>query len=241
MKNVENQWDRISRSAWRGVYLNELYWLSRETSELCDAVFQAVVPPPSAHESFVQIDHEVHNKIYRALNNAARINSLIKDRPRKMGSQSAGQYEIQRQRVRWLTAILDGIVIQELRSSRVRHSLEHFDEFIDETALKSIRGGIPMPTFFPLDMVLGRESTMQDFTVNHMGATHTYPLRVYLAEEQVFINCGKRINLADVATECRAIAERVSILVTDGKGQPFHVDDDRGSLMVIIGSASDYE
>lgn len=231
MKNADSHWERIARTGWPSVYLTELYWLAEESRELCQEVFEAVPTPPTGG-SYVQVDHAIHRKIYRILNNAARISALIKDRPRH-NSQSAGQYEIQTRRARWMRSILDGVKVEEISHAKVRHSLEHFDEFIDETALKSSRGQIPLPSFFPVDFVLGRSSTLDALACGPLEGFKTYPLRVYLAEERTFINCGRAIRLNLLSQECAAIATRL-LSVVPGLRQEDE-SEQRGSRMLVLG------
>ncbi|MEI2279000.1 hypothetical protein OHC50_16165 [Paenarthrobacter ilicis] len=234
MKNIESHWERICRTNWPNIYLRELYWLARETSELCESVFEAAPAPKPGPASYITVDHTIHLNIYRALNNAARITALVKDRPKR--NQSAGQYAIQKERIHWLLEVLSGVKISELTHAKVRHTLEHFDEYVDETALKSSRGQIDMPTVFSVDMVLGRESTIDliaNVTPNMMGAT-SYPIRVYCAEERVFLNCGKRVNLGSIAQESADIAAAVLA------HSPHVLEDtdvstsNRGSTMMVI-------
>lgn len=231
MKNIDNHWNRIAQSPWGRVYLDELYWLARDTSRLCSEIFEdAPAPPPT--ESYLAVDHRLHGKIYRILNNSARIGSLIKERARR--DQSAAQYAIQQQRVKWLQSALEGLEIKELLNPKVRHSLEHFDEFIDETALKSSRGDIRRPSFFPIDMALGREDTLQVFANKNLAGAASYPLRVYLGEEQTFVNCGRRVDLGRIATECAAISERVAEIQPSVQQDGVESSEHRGSSLLVI-------
>lgn len=235
MKNTEANWDRIKSSNWGNVYLTELYWLAKEAHELCLQVFEAA-PAPAPGESYYKVDHKVHRDIYRILNHAARIGALIKDRPRRQGNQSAGQYEIQHKRVTWLRGVLDGLELKETLNSKVRHSLEHFDEFIDETALKSSRGNLQAPTIFPLDMALGRRDTIEGMMTGPLSGGSVYPLRVYVAETQLFLNCGRQIDLGKIAAECSQIHERVAAVA------PYLAMDtesgERGTQMLVMGEGS---
>ncbi|MFE4195263.1 hypothetical protein ACFRJ9_05310 [Paenarthrobacter sp. NPDC056912] len=233
MKNTENHWERIARTGWKTVYLSEIYWLAVENLELCEEVFTSAVTPPPG-ESYLRVDHGIHRKIYRILNNAARLSALMKDRDRRAG-QSAGQYEIQSRRVRWIRSVLDGIAIAEIGHAKVRHSLEHFDEYIDETALKSSRGQIPLPSFFPIDFVLGRADTLNAIAFGKLEGFKTYPLRVYLAEERTFINCGKEIRLDKLSEECAAIAARLLDVAPVLRQDEEETSEQRGSSVLVLG------
>ncbi|WP_275779743.1 hypothetical protein [Paenarthrobacter sp. Y-19] len=207
MKNTDVHWERIRHSVWAGVYLSEIYWLARDTAHHCEAIFEDVKAPPNAADSYFLVDRELHMRIYQILNNAARIAAFLKQRGKR--NQSAGQYAIQQERVKWLRSVFDGVETTEISHARVRNSLEHFDEYIDETALKSSRGDIPKPTFFPMDMAFGQAGTMDRFAAGRLSNAHSYPLRVYLADERTFVNCGQKVSLDAIARESSAIVARL--------------------------------
>jgi len=165
------------------------------------------------------------------LNNAARIRALIKSRP-KGKSQGAAMYALQERRIKWLAGLLADLPTAQVLHSKVRNTLEHFDEYLDETALKSRRSQISRPTIFPVDVILGREGTLEQFDVGGSSPT-VYPLRVYLAEERVFVNCGARLDLDAISNECRGITERLESIAPHLADHP--VDGgDRGSSMLIV-------
>lgn len=209
MTNLNANWDRISGSPWKSVYLSELYWLAKDAHDLCLHVFESAPVPTTTGQSYLRVDHQLHQDIYRILNNAARIGAMVKERERNKRNQSAGQYTVQQNRVQWLQQILSGIELSETLNSKVRHSLEHFDEFLDETALKSSRGTITAPTVFPIDVTIGRPETINYILPERMAGASIYPLRIYSAENRTFVNCGRYINIGAIAEECSQIHGRI--------------------------------
>lgn len=227
--SVDNQvdWSRIVQSPFAGAYLSELYWLARDVVETCERVFAA--EPPPAESSYIKVDHRLHGDIYRVLNSAARIRALVKDRPKRR-DQSAGQYAIQKQRTAWLHGLVADLPMATVLHAKVRHTLEHFDEYLDETALESKRDQIAKPTLLPIDIALGRDGTLNQFA---NGAV-VYPIRLYLVEERVFINCGQRIDLGRMANECLGISKRLAALAPNLVRE----GDERGSFLLLVTNAS---
>lgn len=218
-------WEAILRSPWASIYINELFWLARDSYTLCDGVFEEAKAPAEGG-NYIKVDHSLHRDLYSILNNCARITAMIKERPRRSG-QAAGAYAVQGRRTQWLSAILSGVRIEEVRHVKVRHSLEHFDEFLDQTALKSRRGQIAQPALFPVDMTFGRDGLIDPDTNN-------YPLRVYLAQERVFVNCGQRISIGKIQEECMAIANQLQSAAPDILGHTVDASEERGSSMLVI-------
>ncbi len=125
--------------------------------------------------------------------------------------------------------LLDGQSTDAILQAQVRNSLEHFDEYLDETALRSSMAQIARPTLFPIDMTLGRDGSLQQFTEGVV-----YPVRVYLAEERTFVNCGKRIDVGAIALECQTIAEHLVELSPQLAKENEPSSEGRGSSMLVV-------
>jgi hypothetical protein len=225
---ADEYWQRILRSPLASAYTTELYWLARNTVDACEVIFADAPTPPDAASSYIKVDHDLPAKVHQVVNNAARIRALVTtDRPRT-SQHSAGQYAIQQARTRWLKDSLAAVPLSETLRAGVRHTLEHFDEYLDKTALKFSKQPPTGRVLLPLDVALGRESTLDQFSE---GGT-VYPLRVYLAEERTFVNCGKRVDIGAIHIECSALvsflAAEVPALAEQDSGEG------RGALMFVL-------
>jgi len=224
-------------NVWKGNYASEIHDLARSTEKLCFSVFHESTAPlrEGAQEvtNFIAMHPKVHADVYRILGNAARLGAYLKNRPRRKGDQSAGQYELQTRRIEWMRGLLVGIDFSEISDARVRHSLEHFDEFLDETALKSARGKLGSSTMFPKDVVASSENAFGDKGIFNLEGATVYPLRVYYAIPRTFLNCGRRIDVGRIANECKDIAERLENEVPD----LLPVLPGSGSLIMLSASA----
>jgi hypothetical protein len=223
---ADEVWPRIQR--WLGsIYLEELYWLARGIAEACEVVIAGAPAPPNATASYIRPEHELVRAIHGALSNAARLRLLVTDR-RRWRDQDPLEHAVQVKRTAWLRDVLAGLELDVVLDPEVRHSLEHFDEYLDRTGLAGIRGEISTPTMLPVDFVLGRDGSLEQFDVG--GARPTvYPIRVYLAEERVFVNAGERIDLDALRRQAASIVERVGPLLPEPA-----LDPARGSGMVLV-------
>lgn len=218
-------WAGIQHSQMAHAYVFELYRLAVDAASGCNRVFDAA-PPPQDDSSYLKVDHEISGEIYRVLNCAARLSSLISPRPKRR-NQSSAQFAVQQARIVWLRGLLGEIELRETLRTRVRNSLEHYDEYLDKTALRFSREKIDGRIILPLDMTLGRENTLP----LDSGDT-LFPLRVYLAKERTFVNCGEYIDLNQIAIETGSIVAQLESWYSDlpvegGSGE-------RGSLIFVL-------
>lgn len=228
METGEYHFQRVADSPLGGAYVTELYWLARDAVAVLEEVF--LTPPADtfhSHQTYITVDHRIHYAILRALNNAARIRALL-GQGRNSGDATVRGFRAAR--ARWLGAKLEGVPLGELLDASVRNSLEHFDEYLDATALELSRTGVNSVRLLPMDMSLGRADTLNQFA---MGGS-VYPLRIYIADERIFLNCGKRVNLGQIASECEGIVARIGPMLSPKASTP----EERGSSIIVISPAT---
>jgi hypothetical protein len=220
-------WRSILNSPLATIYITELYWLSRNVVERAEIIFDKAKPASESH-SYIQVDHDLLTNVNHLLGDSARIRALLLTRQKAKG-ESRIKHEVRARRTAWLrSTVLKSITLQHVLDAKVRHSLEHFDEYIDETAIKAHAREIEPPSFLPVDMLLGSRTTLDTFNLRGQQAT-VYPLRVYIADEQVFINAGKEISVRGLHDECTAIRDRLApIALRSGE------EEGRGSPIVVL-------
>jgi hypothetical protein len=219
-------WRSIVNSPLASIYITELYWLSRNVVERAEVIFDKAKPASESH-SYIQVDHDLLTNVPHLLGDSARIRALLLTR-QKVKGESWIKHEIRTRRTAWLrNTVLQGIPLQYVLDAKVRHSLEHFDEYIDETAIKAHAREIKPPSFLPVDMLLGSRTTLGTFNLGGQKAS-VYPLRVYIADEQAFINAGKEVSVRGLHDECMAIRDRLAPIAfrsgeEEGRGSPLVV------------------
>lgn len=225
MDEYDQLWALIQRSPFMGVYIGELYWLAKQVDEDCSAIFSESEPQASPGRSYIRVDHALHARILNVLGAAARIRALVRTRDR---SGSRGQKEVLFRRTAALQHLLSGIDLAPVLDGAARNSIEHFDQYLDTTAIKSAKGVIPRPTLFAVDMVLSTRGLLEGFDV---GGEHPR-IRAYIADERLFSNCGRELKLEPLRDCCTAIRDRVEPLLPD------FAREDRGASVLVVTSTT---
>jgi hypothetical protein len=222
--DYDELWGSIERSPFAGTYIDELYRLAQQVVTLAEDVFR-VAPKPTGPDHFLQIDHDVMHDLFTLVSSAAHISAMVGER-KKQPWQTEQTYEIQRRRAGWLrTDVLKGVKLSALFQAKVRNTLEHFDEYIDEGAIGFATHQHPTPSLAPVDFVVSRRHALRRFAVQRR-VPHLFFMRVFIASERVFVNCGHEISIQALHTECRRIVKRLA---------PFMQDREReGSSMLVI-------
>lgn len=222
--DYDRLWESIKRSPFAATYTDELYRLARQVVTLAEDVF-SVAPKPTSPDDRLQIDHDVMHSLFTLLGSAAHINAMIGER-KKQGWQGEQAYEIQRRRAEWLrTEVLKGVKLSALSQAKIRNTLEHFDEYIDEAAVGFVTHKHPTPSLAPLDFVVSRRRALQRFAFQRR-VPHLFLMRVFIASERVFVNCGHEISVQALDVECRRIVKRLAPAMQDR--------EEGGSAMLVI-------
>lgn len=227
MTDYDELWAAIHRSPFMGVYISELYWLAEHVERDCSALFNDV-PTAAPGEGYIRVDHALHGRILGLLLAAARIRALVRTRD---GDGSRGQKEVLLRRTAALQDLLTGVNLEAVLDGAARNSVEHFDEYLDGTAIKSYRGSIPWPTLFAVDMVLSTRALLARFDVGG-ERPNTYSIRAYFADERVFSNCGRELRLEPLRDCCAQIRARLEPLLPD------FARNDQGASMLVVTNAT---
>jgi hypothetical protein len=205
-EEYDKRWGEISESPMAGIYLFELLWLAKDIIRRIDRVFEEAPPPKVPSDSYIK-PGAVSADIYALLSDAAKIRSLITRRSKRR-EQREDLYQLMLRRTRWLSKdILGGLKFPTIRSATVRNSIEHFDEWLDESGLGFQDGTIERPAIMPLDMAIGNRGTIRSFAQDYATI---HPMRVYVADERTFMNATAKIDLQALRDECVVIRDVVA-------------------------------
>jgi hypothetical protein len=225
--DYDELWNSIAGSPLVAAYVQELHSLASDVVRLAEDVFKAA-PRPKTTDDYVRVDHVIMGKLFKLLGDAARISAMLTERSRRR-NQKAREYEVHRRRVEWLlNEALKGVRLQRVFDAKVRHTLEHFDEYIDRTAIKYATGQVQTPSVAPIDFVFSRRRALA--RALQEKPRNIYLMRVYIASERVFINCGHEIGVQTLHDECRRIVRRLNAYVP----APYSKTEDRDSYMIVI-------
>lgn len=220
-------WDAIEQSPLFGVYVSELYWLAADVVRVAEGLFESTVVGPDDGTDFIGVDAELHGQLYVLLGDAAKIRALIQDRTKRR-DQSAVAYALQKRRTAALRSLLGSLELTTTLSAHVRHSLQHFDERLDRAAVQIADGTAPLPLHVPFNMVISRRRALLTLRGTNSPSPKLFPLRVFIADERIFMNAGDEIDVGSLCAECREIKTRLQPLVAE---KP---DEARGAGVVVL-------
>jgi hypothetical protein len=224
----DEAWEAIAASPLFSVYVHELHWLASSVVRRAESVFDQVPSPPSGSD-YIHVDPDLHSEIYALLGEAAKIRALITGRPKRK-DQSAREHEVLSRRARTLRCLLSDLSVEAICSPAARHSLEHFDEVIDRTAIGALEDTIPRPVNMPLDLVVWSRAAFEVLKGTLTPRPAIFPLRVYVASERHFLNAEREINIGDLYRECAAVRDRLKAHLP--------IVDERGAFVVVLTDSS---
>jgi hypothetical protein len=229
-----NRWDTlwlgIQNSPIAGLYLSELHVIADAVVRDTETVFERA-RISEGDSGYIQIDHELSGMLVDAVTNAARIASLLVARPRD-GSETAVTYELRRRRAAWLQEeILQGIQLDVVLGKEVRNTLEHFDEYVDKLARQAVKKQIATPILAPVDFLVSHQRAFDPLLQRSGGILR--PLRGYYADERLFVNAGREVNVDALNAECGAIRDRVAEYLPPGV-----LEEPGGSSMYVLTETS---
>ena len=188
----------VNNSLLSPMYLLELWLLADNVREQCEKIFQITQIGPD--QSFLRVSKEVHGLIASLLSNAANIKKLLDTRVSRKKGENKTAYAMRQRRSKALRDILNGIELEFLLDSKVRNTLEHFDEYLDEANGFVTVKGHPTATLAVSNMVLSHWDSM--------AGENIYPIRVYIVNERKFYNMKWSIDLGKIYAESLLIVER---------------------------------
>ncbi|MEX2645453.1 MAG: hypothetical protein WD249_04245 [Gaiellaceae bacterium] len=220
-------WRTIEQSPLFSIYISELYWLAANVVRVAERVFEATAVGEDDGTDFIKVDAELHGQLCLILGDAAKIRALIGERPKRR-NQSAVAYGVQALRAKALRQLLAGVHLEATLSADVRHSLEHFDERLDATAVRVLEGAAPLPLNVPFNMVVSRRRGLLVLRGTSLLKPKLFLLRVYIADERMFVNAGEEVDIGAIYAECAAIRDRLAPRVAEER------DDSRGAYVLVL-------
>lgn len=180
------------------LYIHELWWLANGICKKTERLFTEAKIPDDGY--VIQVSPDLHSLIASVLSEAANLKKLLVTPSAKLNGESGRQYRLRRARSAALNQVLDGIHLSELLNAKVRNTLEHFDEYLDEANLKLSEAKNPPSPMAAYNMILSHWEAFDP---------RVYPIRLYISEERKFYNMKWSVDLDAMNKEASAIAERL--------------------------------
>ncbi|WP_024939882.1 hypothetical protein [Xanthomonas arboricola] len=180
------------------LYIYELWWLANGILQKTERIFNEAEIPDNGYA--IQVSPELHSLIASVLSEAANLKKLLVTPSVKLNGESAPQYRLRRARSAVLNQVLDGIQLSELLNAKVRNSLEHFDEYLDEANLTVSEAKNPPAPMAAYNMILSHWEAV---------TPRVYPIRLYISKERKFYNMKVSVDLDAMNKEAATIAARL--------------------------------
>lgn len=200
------------------LYFHELWWLAHGIKTKAERIFSEATAPESGN--VLQVDPELHSLIASLLSDAANLKKLVITPSGKLNGESGRQFRLRKARAAALRDAISGIQITEMLNAKVRNTLEHFDEYLDEANLALSAAKTPPSPMAAYNMVLSRWEVF---------SPRVYPIRVYISSERKYYNMKWNVDLGEVYKEATAIVERLA------SHPAFAKTEGPGGLMVPLG------
>jgi hypothetical protein len=191
---------KASETALFRVYLHELFMLAKSVRDRCETVFAKTPPPQTGY--YINVDPDLHSAINAILIDAANIKKLIQTSPKRRRGESKKVYDLRQERSHLLRDLLAGIQLDDILDTKVRNTLEHFDEYLDETNVRLSSGKAPPAPMAAYNMA---------FSEWGVTVPRCFPLRLYVADERKFYNMKYSIDLARLREQAIAILDRLAV------------------------------
>lgn len=178
------------------LYFHELWWLAHAIKSKAERLFSEATVPDSGY--VIQVNPELHSLIASLLSDAANLKKLIVTPSTRLNGESGRQFRIRKARAAALREAIAKVPLTEVLNSKVRNTLEHFDEYLDEANLAVSEAKTPPSPMAAYNMVLSRWEVFDP---------PVYPVRVYISAERRFYNMKWSVDIDAMHKEASAVLE----------------------------------
>jgi hypothetical protein len=183
------------------VYIRELYNLGTAVKTKCEGIFEKTPPVPSRPNRYISHAPEIHALITGVLIDAANIKKLVVTPSARGSKESRPQYDLRRYRAALVRDAIGSVQLKEILDQKVRNTLEHFDEYMDEAVLELSDPKKRSSPWAAFNLIISGRDVFQP---------EIHPIKLYIAEERVFSNFKWSINIGRIYEEAAAL---VAVLI----------------------------
>lgn len=205
----------LNKTKLAKLYFHELWWLSNAILKKCDQIFNSVDDPDAGYS--MQHNPDIHSVIASLLSDAANIRKLILTADVKLKGENGERFKLRKQRVKEIADFVMSLGVKELLNHKVRNTLEHFDEYLDE-ANQNLSNQPFQGRLAAYNLIMSHWDVV---------APEAYPIRLYISSEKKFYNMKWSVDIGLIHSEVRRIIDKMKTLEEfSGKssgGLLFHV------------------
>lgn len=183
-----------------GIYVNELFWLLSNIKSKCEELFQKTKVPETGY--VIQVDMEIHSLIKSIVSDASQVAYLIEPRQARKNEPEHSSI-FRKKRGEYLKNLFKKIEIKEITDRKLRDSIEHFDERLDNLVYTVSKRARTKGQILAHNMVFSEKSAFKPFPL---------PIRVYVSTEKKFYNINWCFDIGKVYNECTLMLNAINVL-----------------------------
>lgn len=175
------------------LYYYELFWMSVSIVNKCSKIFEMAIVPERGYS--IQINPEIHSLIASVLSDATNMKRLFVTQSVKLNGENGAKHKLRMARAREILQFLAPLKITEILNSKVRNTLEHFDEYLDDANYSLSKK--PM----------GAGRAAYNVVISHWEVTdpRLFPIRLYVSSERKFYNMKWNVDIGLIFREAQSI------------------------------------
>ena len=200
------------------LYFHELWWLAHSIKTKAERLFSEATVPETGN--LIQVNPDLHSLIASLLSDAANLKKLLITPNTRLNGESGRRFRLRKARAAALREVVSRISLAEILNPKVRNTLEHFDEYLDEANLALSEATTPPSPMAAYNMVLSRWEVF---------SPRVYPVRVYISSERKFYNMKWSVDIDAMYKEASAVVECLAA------HPAFSKSEGPGGLMIPLG------
>ncbi|GAB2880065.1 hypothetical protein GCM10027277_56610 [Pseudoduganella ginsengisoli] len=200
------------------LYFHELWWLAHAIKTKAEKLFDEAKVPDNGYA--MQVSPELHSLIASILSDAANLKKLLITASARLNGKSGRQYRLRKARAAALRALTSNVPLKEMLNAKVRNTLEHFDEYLDEANVSLSQGKLPPSPMAAYNMVISHWEVFDP---------PVYPIRLYVSVERKFYNMKWSVDIDAIYKEASALVDCLALYLKFANGEG------PGGLMLRLG------
>lgn len=177
-----------------GYYEYELVSLAKNIVSAGDNVFRLA---PKSDGYYEKCSSEAHFYINSLLSEAAKTKKLIDPVISNKENKHSKKYKMKVARSKYFSELLCGLTLKEILKPKVRNTLEHFDEYLDEANIELMD-----PNNIKHDIAFSN-LILSSFDTPSMKIF--YPIRMYTGNDRKFHNMKWSVEIGKIYDEAKTI------------------------------------
>ncbi len=183
------------------LYFYELWSLAHSIKKKSELLFEKAPVPPKDY--VITVDMEIHSLIASILSDAANVRKLVKPSTlKRLRGESAAASKVRRARGTALQEAIRGVELTEMLNAKVRNTLEHFDEYLDDAVVELPKAAGKV----------GWRMAAYNTVMSGWGAItpRVFPVRLYISDERKYYNMKSSVDIGLLHAEACALVERLA-------------------------------